>query len=136
MTKLFLKIFAIMTGASASLGILWGAFTFANKVINPPLTEKTVQEIVNKGIEPLVQALSDHNKFTKTQEADFSVLETSYIDELKLINRLDAIIKYHENKEKAEKQAAEDEKKKESQYPQSLMIPYRQIQSEALYCLR
>jgi uncharacterized protein YneF (UPF0154 family) len=129
MTKTFLKICGVITGTGGAIGVLWIAFTLAQKVINPPLTEKAIQEIVQKAVEPLTISITDHLEATKTQQADFDVLESSYIDELKFIKRLDGVIKYYEDKEKAEKKAVNEKKNS----PNSYLIPQVQNRYTTFY---
>ena len=51
--KVLLKICGIITGIGGALGILWVAFKFADKYIDPPVTKEEVKEIVTTEIIPL-----------------------------------------------------------------------------------
>jgi hypothetical protein len=101
--KILLKICAIITGTGGAIGVLWVAFSLTQKVINPPVTKTDVKEIVKEEVAPIISTLNDHLEATKTQQADFSTLESSHINALKMINRLDEVIKYYEKKAENEK---------------------------------
>lgn len=78
---------------------------------NKPLTKTEVQTIVKEEIAPVITWQNAHSDETKIQKADFNTLESNYVENLKIINRLDGVIKYYEEKAAAEKKAAEEEKK-------------------------
>lgn len=88
---------------------------------NKPLTKVDVQTIVKEEIAPIIDWQNTHLEETKLQKADFNTLESSYVEGLKIVNRLNGVIKYYEDKAEAEKKAAEQEKK-------NSMMKYSQIQ--------
>jgi hypothetical protein len=65
---------------------------------------------VSNNVDKLNYLVNDHIEMTKNDRADFSVLENNYIEDQKLVNRLDKVIKYYEEKSNAEK--LNEEKKK------------------------
>jgi hypothetical protein len=56
---------------------------------------------------------TDTRNYIKKQDADFLTLEKSYVNTLNLINRVDEIVKYYENKAKNER---------DSKFPDTNMI--------------
>jgi hypothetical protein len=65
---------------------------------------------VSNSLDKLNYLVNDHIEMTKNDKADFLVLENNYIEDQKLVNRLDKVIKYYEEKSNAEK--LNEEKKK------------------------
>jgi hypothetical protein len=101
--KEFFKLLLKIITYSAGFAVFGGIFLLADSVKNKPLSKDEVKDIVKIEVAPVISTLNDHLESTQMQQADFRTLETSHINTLKMINRLDDVIKYYEQKAENEK---------------------------------